>query len=124
MFRFLFLFLFPLPLMAQVDQRKLDSLSRHIDSSQKALRHWQDSFTKRQDSVYNTQLKKEDRPGIQALPEEKEKKIKGSRTCYPDPYRICVNPAGDHLVEPQAQIAANSQSYWRSCCWQTLPALL
>jgi hypothetical protein len=80
MFRFLFLLLFPLPLMAQVDQRKLDSLSRHIDSSQKALRHWQDSFTKRQDSVYNTQLKKEDRPGIQALPEEKEKKLKGSRT--------------------------------------------
>jgi hypothetical protein len=80
MFRFLFLLVFPLPLMAQVDQRKLDSLSRHIDSSQKALRHWQDSFTKHQDSVYNTQLRKEDRQNSQALPQENEKKIKSNTT--------------------------------------------
>jgi len=36
----------------QLDQRKLDSLSRSIDSSAKASRNWQDSFTKIQDSIY------------------------------------------------------------------------
>jgi hypothetical protein len=37
---------------SQVNPGKLDSLSHAIDSSNKAIEQWQDSFTKRQDSIY------------------------------------------------------------------------
>lgn len=37
---------------AQIDQRKLDSLAKSIDSSAKVRRQWQDSFSRAQDSVY------------------------------------------------------------------------
>lgn len=38
---------------AQIDPAKLDSLSRSINLSAKAHKHWQDSFTKAQDSIYH-----------------------------------------------------------------------
>lgn len=41
---------------AQVDPHKLDSLKRSIDANAKALQSWQDSFTKKQDSLYKIQL--------------------------------------------------------------------
>ena len=49
---------------AQIDQHKLDSLRRSIDSSARAHTMWQDSFTKAQDSIYqsavnNTRLSKQ-----------------------------------------------------------------
>jgi hypothetical protein len=50
--------LFNLSTYAQLDQKKLDSLSRSIDSSAKASRNWQDSFTKIQDSIYQTAIGK------------------------------------------------------------------
>lgn len=42
---------------AQIDQKKLDSLSRAIDSSAKAVQAWQDSFDKVQDSIYRSSLR-------------------------------------------------------------------
>jgi hypothetical protein len=54
-------FLLILALLAQVvaycqhegiDPKKLDSFARSIDSSQKKMRAWQDSFQHRQDSLY------------------------------------------------------------------------
>src|SRR5215212_6496514 len=50
--------LFHLTCYSQVDQKKLDSLTRSIDSSKKVLRNWQDSFTKMQDSLYETRVSK------------------------------------------------------------------
>jgi hypothetical protein len=44
---------------SQINQSKLDSLSRSINSSAKAYRAWQDSFKKAQDSVYRSALKKD-----------------------------------------------------------------
>ena len=41
---------------AQVDPHKLDSLSRSIDSTAKAYKAWQDSFSKVQDSIYQTSI--------------------------------------------------------------------
>lgn len=41
---------------AQIDPNKLDSLKRSIDANAKALQSWQDSFTKKQDSLYKIQL--------------------------------------------------------------------
>jgi hypothetical protein len=35
-----------------IDESKRDSLARSIERSQKAQRAWQDSFSKRQDSIY------------------------------------------------------------------------
>jgi len=36
----------------QVDSYKLDSLSKVIDAKNQSLRNWQDSFQKKQDSIY------------------------------------------------------------------------
>jgi len=56
---FLFLvLLFPLVCPAQIDQNKLDSLKKSIDSSAAARKVWQDSFTNVQDSVYQDAIKK------------------------------------------------------------------
>jgi len=44
---------------SQIDQDKLDSLSRSINSSAKAYRAWQDSFKKAQDSIYSIAIKKD-----------------------------------------------------------------
>lgn len=48
-----------LSIHAQVDPKKLDSLAKSIDSSTKAYRYWQDSFTKVQDSVYHAAISKD-----------------------------------------------------------------
>lgn len=40
----------------QIDQRKLDSLARSIDSSAGAQKKWQDSFIRRQDSNYRSDV--------------------------------------------------------------------
>jgi deoxyribodipyrimidine photolyase-like uncharacterized protein len=48
-----------LSIHAQIDQKKLDSLSRSIDSSAKAYKYWQDSFAKQQDSIYHAAISKE-----------------------------------------------------------------
>ena len=53
--------LFHLTCYSQVDQEKLDSLTRSIDSSKKVLRNWQDSFTKMQDSIYEARVSKAER---------------------------------------------------------------
>jgi len=45
---------------SQIDLKKLDSLARSIDSSQKASRSWQDSFNKKQDSIYRAAQIKQD----------------------------------------------------------------
>ena len=37
---------------AQLDQSKLDSLQQSMLESQRTLTQWQDSFTRRQDSIY------------------------------------------------------------------------
>jgi hypothetical protein len=39
-------------LFAQIDPGKLDSLSHRIDSNGQSLQAWQDSFQKKQDSIY------------------------------------------------------------------------
>jgi hypothetical protein len=47
------------PLYAQIDPRKIDSLKRHIDSSAQAVKTYQDSFKKRQDSIYYAQVNRQ-----------------------------------------------------------------
>ena len=42
----------------QIDQKKLDSLSRAIDSSAKSHKSWQDSFIRSQDSIYQSAVNK------------------------------------------------------------------
>src|SRR5678809_758609 len=49
-----------LNIYGQIDKKKLDSLSRSIDSSTKAHRLFQDSFTKVQDSIYHSAINKND----------------------------------------------------------------
>ena len=44
----------------QIDQKKLDSLERAIESSTKAQKGWQDSFAKAQDSIYKSAINKSD----------------------------------------------------------------
>lgn len=56
MYRFLFavtLLLQP-ACYSQINPKSLDSLSRAIDSSQKKFKIWQDSFNKKQDSIYQS----------------------------------------------------------------------
>lgn len=53
------LLLLHLSVWSQIDQKKIDSLSRSIDSSVKAHQSWQDSFTKVQDSIYHVAIGKE-----------------------------------------------------------------
>ena len=43
---------------AQIDQNKLDSLRRSIDSTAHVHKNWQDSFARAQDSVYHTAISK------------------------------------------------------------------
>ncbi len=58
MFRFVMavFLLFPVFATSQdaVNPSRLDSLSRSIEQSGKALKSWQDSFNKKQDSVYRS----------------------------------------------------------------------
>jgi hypothetical protein len=51
----------------QIDQSKLDSLSRSIDSSSKAYKAWQDSFNKAQDSIYRSSVKQDAKQNINNL---------------------------------------------------------
>ncbi len=52
-----FLLLVQLTGFAQIDQKKLDSLSKAIESSAKAFQAWQDSFDKVQDSIYQSSVR-------------------------------------------------------------------
>ena len=65
---------------AQIDPKKLDSLSRSIDSSAKVRKSWQDSFSKVQDSIYHAATSKDIKNNShntdQFLAEEKRKKAK------------------------------------------------
>jgi hypothetical protein len=58
---------------AQIDQRKLDSLRRSIDSSAKTHKQWQDSFTKVQDSLYQDAINKTDLNKQKELSEQQER---------------------------------------------------
>lgn len=42
---------------AQIHPKKRDSLARAIDFSTNAYKAWQDSFTKKQDSIYRSSIK-------------------------------------------------------------------
>ena len=70
----------------QIDPAKLDSLSRAIDSSSKAYKAWQDSFTKVQDSLYRSSLKKDieqnNRNLQQYLAEQKRRERKERQQAY------------------------------------------
>jgi len=44
----------------QIDQKKIDSLERSIDSSTKEQKTWQDSFAKVQDSLYRSAINNSD----------------------------------------------------------------
>jgi hypothetical protein len=72
---FLALICSPLLLHAQVDPAKLDSLSKKIEQQNKVVKAWQDSFTRRQDSIYEARTRASRHttplpPG--AVPEEKK----------------------------------------------------
>jgi hypothetical protein len=58
---------------AQIDQRKLDSLRRSIDSFANTHKLWQDSFTKVQDSVYQDAINKTDLNKQKELSEQHER---------------------------------------------------
>ena len=62
--------LFSQLLHAQVDPRKLDSLQQTMMQSQRSLAAWQDSFTRRQDSIYRSAI---NRAQQAKEPKEKEK---------------------------------------------------
>jgi len=71
-------FLFQLVSQAQIDQKKLDSLRRSIDSSANERMRWEDSFVKVQDSVYHTAISKiikEKNPGQRQENEVQRQKI-------------------------------------------------
>jgi hypothetical protein len=44
--------IFHLTSFSQIDSRKLDSLSKVINAENQSLQNWQDSFQKKQDSIY------------------------------------------------------------------------
>lgn len=77
------LFLLHLNVHGQVDPKKVDSLSRSIDSSVRAYKEQQDRVIKQHDSVYKLELnkahqqKKSNDPGhvlnLKKSPEEKER---------------------------------------------------
>jgi hypothetical protein len=52
------LLLLQVSVWSQIDQKKVDALSRSIDSSVKAHQSWQDSFIKVQDSIYHVAIGK------------------------------------------------------------------
>jgi hypothetical protein len=58
----------------QIDQKKIDSLERSIDSSTKAQKSWQDSFAKIQDSIYRSAIHNSDSTTLSA---EHKTKVKG-----------------------------------------------
>jgi hypothetical protein len=72
--------LMQLGILAQIDPKKRDSLAKSIDSSAKAYRSWQDSFTNAQDSIYHAAINKEvknaSRNPDQFLAEQKRKEAK------------------------------------------------
>jgi hypothetical protein len=71
------LFFLHLQLNAQIDPAKLDSLKRSIDSSVKLSRAWQDSFSKRQDSIYRlSQVKARQADQSNNISAEKNKREK------------------------------------------------
>ena len=59
--------------LAQVDPRKLDSLQQSMMQSQRSLTAWQDSFARRQDSIYRAAINR-----AQQAKESKEKEKGGS----------------------------------------------
>ena len=68
---FLFFFVFMSQLaLAQLDPRKLDSLQQSMMQSQRSLTAWQDSFARRQDSIYRASI---NRAQQAKEPKEKEK---------------------------------------------------
>jgi len=67
---------------SQINQNKLDSLSRSINSSAKAYRAWQDSFKKVQDSIYRSAIKKDlqkNRSDLQNFSEEERRRKEKER---------------------------------------------
>lgn len=62
MYRYLLVMvlLLHLNVYGQIDQKKLDSLSRAIDSSAKSHKSWQDSFIRSQYSIYQSAVNKND----------------------------------------------------------------
>ena len=61
MLRCLLAILLILPLYSRsqeegIDPKKLDSLARSIDASNKEMKVWQDSFVHRQDSLYRSRV--------------------------------------------------------------------
>jgi hypothetical protein len=60
MSRFIFaiVFFFNLTCFSQINPQKLDSLTHAIDSTQKRVQAWQDSFNKKQDSLYRSGVNK------------------------------------------------------------------
>lgn len=58
LFAFIFLLLIQ-NASAQVDQQKLDSLKQSIDAHSKKVQAWQDSFKKKQDSIYQSYIDEE-----------------------------------------------------------------
>lgn len=61
MLRFLtaFLLLAAFNTYAQIDQRKLDSLSKSVDSTAKAYKHQQSIIIKTQDSLYQSSIRQQ-----------------------------------------------------------------
>lgn len=71
--------LLPIVSSAQIDQRKLDSLRKSIDSSAAARRVWQDSFANAQDSAYQEAIEKT--VGVQkSAREQRQQKVERKRT--------------------------------------------
>lgn len=71
---------------AQIDQKKLDSLAKAIDSSAKAYKQWQNRFTKQQDSIYRSTIKidvdQHNRNLQQYLSEHKRREKKVQQQAY------------------------------------------
>jgi hypothetical protein len=67
--------------VGQIDQRKLDSLSKSINSSAKEHRLWQDSFTKVQDSIYRAAISK---TGNRYSPNLDNSQAKKGRRAFPE----------------------------------------
>jgi hypothetical protein len=51
----------------QINQKKLDSLTKAIDSSARIHKSWQDSFTKVQDSIYHAAISKDPEQNSRSL---------------------------------------------------------
>ena len=71
---------------AQTDQRKLDSLRHSIDSSSRALQAYQDSFTRRQESIHNAATRR----GKQPQPVSVEDRERGQRSKAPAKMPVIV----------------------------------